>query len=148
MRLTDGFAITEVNGALTAFVLAILSVIAIYLFYRTVYPPQSNWVKIFLRSSRLIILIIISIQIAMLAVHYVTRWEKQTVVGILVDASKSMEEYDELPFIEIHGKVDQLSSLITEKVNLKSYLFDSALKDFNPYLCTDGTFNAVVYARS
>ncbi|MCH7886510.1 MAG: hypothetical protein IIA58_00930 [Candidatus Marinimicrobia bacterium] len=138
MRLTDSFAITEVTGALTAILLAILSVVVVYFLYRTVYPPQSNWIKIFLRTSRLIILMIIGIQIAMLAVHYVTRSERQKVVGILVDASKSMDEYDEPSFKDMYKKVEELSSSISEKVKVKSYLFDSGLRDFYPFSEANG----------
>lgn len=138
MRLTDNFAITELNGVLTAILLAVLSIVVVYFLYRTVYPPQPKWVRMFLRTSRLSILLIISVQIAMLAVHYVTRSEQQKVVGILVDASKSMGEYDELSFKEMYEQVEELSSLMTEKVKVKSYLFDSGLKDFYPYSEADG----------
>jgi len=132
MQLTDSFAITEVNGALTAILLVILSVVAVYLLYRNIYPPQSNWVRIFLRTSRLIILLIISTQIAMLAVQYAALSEHQKVVGILVDASRSMDEYDELPFKEMYKKVEELSSSIGKKAKVKSYLFDTGLRDFYP----------------
>ena len=132
MQLTDGFAVTEVSGVLTATLLAILSVAAVYFFYRTVYPPQSNWIKFTLRTSRLIVLILISIQVAMLAVNYVTQSERQKVVGILLDASKSMDQYDELSFKDMIRKVEELSAFVNEKVKVKSYLFDSGLKDFYP----------------
>ena len=138
MQLTDSFAITEVNGILTAILLVILSVVAVYFLYRNIYPPQSNWVKIILRTSRLIILMIISIQIAMLAVQYITRSEQQKVVGILVDASKSMEENDALSFKDIYKKAEELSSSISKKVEVKSYLFDSGLRDFYPISDANG----------
>ena len=132
MQLTDNFAITEVTGSLTAILMVILSIVAIHFLYRNIYPPQSNWIRIFLRTSRFIILMIISIQIAMLAVQYVIRSEQQEVIGILLDASKSMGEYDELSFEDMYKKVEELSSSISKKVNVKSYLFDTGLRDFYP----------------
>ena len=68
----------------------------------------------------------------MLAVNYVTQSERQKVVGILLDASKSMDQYDELSFKDMIRKVEELSAFVNEKVKVKSYLFDSGLKDFYP----------------
>ena len=132
MQLTDSFAVTGVSGSLIGILLAILSMAAVYYFYRNIYPPQSNWVRIFLRTSRLIVLVIISIQVAMLAVRFVTSSERRKVIGILVDASESMDQYDEVPFKDMLLEIEKLSTSVGKKHKVKSYLFDTALKDFNP----------------
>ena len=148
MQLTDSFAVTEVSGALMAFLFAILSIAAVYYFYRNIYPPQSNWVGIYLRTSRLIILILLSMQVAMLAVHFVTSSERRKVIGILVDASESMDQYDEIPFKDMLSEIEKLSTSVGKNHKVKSYLFDSALRDFNPTLEANGQLTNISNSMS
>ena len=138
MKLTDSFTIMDVSGSLTVILLAIFSLGAVYFFYRNIYPPQPKSIRIFLRTSRFIILMIISIQVAMLAVHYAMRSEQQKVVGILVDASKSMEQYDELSFKELISEAEEFSSSVGDKMRVRSFLFDSGLKEFKSTTSASG----------
>lgn len=131
MDYLKGLSLTSIEGVLITLLLMALSAFVIYYFYRNIYPPKSRSYRITLRTLRSLVFIILSIQISMLVINWSTLSEKKKVVGILLDGSKSMAQYENSPFIEILETVDKITSSIGNEVEVKKYLFDSELRDYS-----------------
>lgn len=131
MDYLKGFSLTSIEGMLFTFLLMALSAFVIYYLYKNIYPPKSRSYRITLRTLRSLVFIILSIQISMLVINWSTLSEKMKVVGILLDGSKSMSQYENSPFIEILETVDKITSSIGTEVEVKKYLFDSELRDYS-----------------
>ena len=131
MDYLKGFSLTSIEGVLITLLLMALSAFVIYYLYKNIYPPKSRSYRITLRTLRSLVFIILSIQISMLVINWSTLSEKMKVVGILLDGSKSMSQYENSPFIEILETVDKITSSIGTEVEVKKYLFDSELRDYS-----------------
>ena len=131
MDYLKGLSLTSIEGILTTLLLVVLSAFVIYYFYKNIYPPKSRSYRITLRTLRSLVFIILSIQISMLVINWSTLSEKKKEVGILLDGSKSMAQYENSPFVEIHETVDKITSSIGNEVEVKKYLFDSELRDYS-----------------
>jgi len=131
MDYLKGFSLTSIEGVLITVLLMALSAFVIYYLYKNIYPPKSRSYRITLRTLRSLVFIILSIQISMLVINWSTLSEKMKVVGILLDGSKSMSQYENSPFIEILETVDKITSSIGTEVEVKKYLFDSELRDYS-----------------
>jgi len=131
MDYLKGFSLTSIEGVLITLLLMALSAFVIYYLYKNIYPPKSRSYRITLRTLRSLVFIILSIQISMLVINWSTLSEKKKEVGILLDGSKSMSQYENSPFIEILETVDKITSSIGTEVEVKKYLFDSELRDYN-----------------
>lgn len=131
MDYLKGFSLTSIEGVLITLLLMALSAFVIYYLYKNIYPPKSRSYRITLRTLRSLVFIILSIQISMLVINWSTLSEKRKVVGILLDGSKSMSQYENSPFIEILETVDKITSSIGTEVEVKKYLFDSELRDYS-----------------
>ncbi len=131
MDYLKGFSLTSIEGVLITLLLMALSAFVIYYLYKNIYPPKSRSYRIALRTLRSLVFIILSIQISMLVINWSTLSEKKKEVGILLDGSKSMAQYENSPFIEILETVDQIASSIGNEVEVKKYLFDSELRDYS-----------------
>ena len=131
MDYLKGFSLTSIEGVLITLLLMALSAFVIYYLYKNIYPPKSRSYRITLRTLRSLVFIILSIQISMLVINWSILSEKRKVVGILLDGSKSMSQYESSPFIEILETVDKITSSIGTEVEVKKYLFDSELRDYS-----------------
>ena len=130
MAFLKGFSLTSIDSLLLALFLTALSAFVVYYFYKNIYPPQPKSYLIILRTLRSIVFIVLSIQLSMLVINWSTLSEKKKVVGILLDGSRSMAQYEETPYIELLETVNKISSSLEEKVEVNKYIFDSDLREF------------------
>ena len=131
MDFFKGFSLTTVNGVPLTLLLTTLSAFVVYYFYKNIYPPKSKSFRIILRTLRSLVFIFLSIQLSMVVINWSTLSEKKKVVGILLDGSKSMAQYENNPFIETVEMVHRITSAIGNEVEVKKYIFDSELRDLS-----------------
>jgi len=129
--LIDGFSLTGANGIGLFIVLGGISIVAVYLFYKNIFPPQSKFLRIVLRSLRLVTLLIISMQAAVFVIEWNEYSTKKKVIGILVDGSRSTQLGGAIPFDSLLDRVDSLAFILDKKADVKKYIFDSGLREFN-----------------
>lgn len=136
--LIDGFSITGVSGIVLFIVLGGISIAAVYLFYKNIFPPQSRSLRIILRSLRLATLFIISMQAAVFVIEWNQYSTENKVIGILVDGSRSTQLGGAVPFDSLLDRVSRLASMLEKKADVKKYIFDSGLREFNLDAEADG----------
>lgn len=130
-NLINGFSLTGINGIGLFIVLGGISIVAVYLFYRNIFPPQSRFLRIILRSLRLVTLLIISMQAAVFVIEWNEYSTEKKVIGLLLDGSRSTQLGGGASFDSLLNMVDRLASTIEKKAQVKKYIFDSGLREFN-----------------